>query len=414
MAVEVVMPKLGMAMKEGTVSVWNKKAGDSVSKGEIIATINSEKIEMDIECPADGTLLQITVPEGQGVPPGTVICYIGNPNEQVADTSKAVSSSSAQEVAATAVAEPEVKPQEQSSVAISAKRDVKISPIARKMAEAAGLNIETIEGTGPQGRITKEDVEKAIAANSSAPAASKAEATAPVNNNVEQVERVPVTGMRKVIASRMHESLQNSAQLTLTMKADVTELLALQKQLSEVSQKRFDTKLTVTDFVARAVVLSLQQHKLMNSAYIDDQIHIFDAVHLGMAVALEKGLVVPVIRNAERCSLVDLSKNIKSLATRARQGQVTGDELKGSTFTITNLGAYGVEHFTPVLNTPEAGILGVGATQDTAVFVGEEVQKRSLLPLSLTFDHRVLDGAPAAEFLRTVKQYLEEPATMLI
>jgi pyruvate dehydrogenase E2 component (dihydrolipoamide acetyltransferase) len=413
MAVEVVMPKLGMAMNEGTVSIWNKQVGDSVKKGEPIASISSEKIEMDLEAPADGTILEIVVPEGQGVPPGTVICYIGDANEKITKAETNIETAKS-EVAATAT---EVKePQPSTSVKKAGKDRIKISPVARKMAEAANLDISIIQGTGPGGRITKVDVQKAIANSSAVESQAQKEKTPveTITNDVEKTQKLPVTGMRKVIAERMHDSLQSSAQLTLNMKVDVTELIALQKQLTETAQTRYETKLTVTDFVARAVVLSLQQHKEMNSAYIENQIHIFEHIHLGMAVALEKGLVVPVIRHAENKSLIQLAKNIKSLAQKARQGQLSNEEMKGSTFTISNLGAYGVEHFTPILNPPEAGILGVGATYDTPVFKGEELQRRTILPLSLTFDHRVLDGAPAAAFLRTVKQFLEEPFTMLL
>ena len=294
-------------------------------------------------------------------------------------------------------------------------REIKISPVARKIAEAAGLNLEMITGTGPHGRITKEDVEQALA-KLSAPVEERE--MKPSGNikveSPEDVEKLPLIGMRKVIATRMFESLQTSAQLTLNLKADVTDLLLLQKQMGPTLEKREEVKLSITDFIARAVILSLQQHKQMNSAYIDNQIHIYGQIHLGIAVALEKGLVVPVVRRAENCTLVELSKNIKSLAKRARNGLLDVDEMKGSTFTITNLGGYGIEHFTPVLNLPEAGILGVGAVQDTPVFIGDEIGRRSLLPLSLTFDHRVLDGAPAAEFLQTVKRYLEVPVTMLL
>ncbi|WP_078410187.1 dihydrolipoamide acetyltransferase family protein [Priestia abyssalis] len=409
MAVEIVMPKLGMAMKEGTVSIWNKQVGDPVVKGELIASINSEKIEMEIESPAEGTLLDIIVPEGQGVPPGTVICYIGDAGEQITRVEQNLETAKT-EVAAAAT----ITKQPQSSAGKASNGRLKISPVARKMAEAAGLDLNTIQGTGPGGRITKEDVQQAIDGGCSIEPPKQNEMVNSLADSVEQAQKLPVTGMRKVIAERMQESLQSSAQLTLTMKVDVTDLMALQKQIGETVQARYETKLTVTDFVARAVVLSLGQHKEMNSAYIDDQIHIFDHVHLGMAVALEKGLVVPVIRHAQNDSLVQLAKNMKTLAERARNGQLGSDEMKGSTFTISNLGAYGVEHFTPILNSPEAGILGVGAAYDTPLYKGEELQRRTILPLSLTFDHRVLDGAPAAAFLRTIKRYLEEPFMMLV
>jgi pyruvate dehydrogenase E2 component (dihydrolipoamide acetyltransferase) len=409
MAAEVVMPKLGMAMKEGIVSIWNKKVGDAVKQGEVIANINSEKIEMEVESPQEGILLEIVVPEGQPVPYGTVICYVGGAGEKVNHGTHVQSAfQGREEVAAVAEALPIQTPTLKSS-----KREIKISPVARKMAETAGIDIELIKGTGPQGRITKEDIEQAIQ-NPAIPVEEKGTASGNVQTGTQQdVEQLPMVGMRKIIAERMLESLQTSAQLTLNLKADVTDLLLLQKQMVPTLEKREEVKLTMTDFIARAVILSLQQHKLMNSAFIDNQICIYEQIHLGIAVALERGLVVPVVRDAANCSIIELSKNIKSLAKRARENLLDADEMKGSTFTITNLGAYGIEHFTPVLNMPETGILGVGATQDTPVYIGDVIQRRSLLPLSLTFDHRVLDGAPAASFLQTVKRYLEEPVTML-
>ncbi|MCY7694431.1 2-oxo acid dehydrogenase subunit E2 [Bacillus altitudinis] len=376
MAVEVVMPKLGMSMKEGTVSVWNKEVGETVNKGESIASINSEKIEMEIESPAEGTILDIKVPEGEGVPPGTVICYIGEGNEQVERKKEK---------------EIQSKPK---------KERKKISPVARKMANSANLDIDTLVGTGPGGRITKEDVLRAL----------------PERKEKKQNETVqqPINMMRKTIASRMMESLQTSAQLTITMKADVTKLTNLQQQLNETAIARYETKLTITDFVAKAAILSLLEHPAMNSQYHNGVVETFENVHLGIATALDNGLAVPVIQHAERLTLIELAKGIKLYGKKAREGKLLHDEIKGSTFTITNLGAYGVEHFTPILNPPEAGILGVGTMYDTPVYREDELCKGTILPLSLTFDHRVLDGAPASAFLSTVKAHLEEPISILL
>ncbi|MFL0451681.1 MULTISPECIES: 2-oxo acid dehydrogenase subunit E2 [Bacillus] len=376
MAVEVVMPKLGMSMKEGTVSVWNKEVGETVNKGESIASINSEKIEMEIESPAEGTILDIKVPEGEGVPPGTVICYIGERNEQVGEKKDRDIQS---------------KPK---------KERKKISPVARKMANSANLDIDTLVGTGPGGRITKEDVLRAL----------------PERKEKKQNETVqqPINMMRKTIASRMMESLQTSAQLTITMKADVTKLTNLQQQLNETAIARYETKLTITDFVAKAAILSLLEHPAMNSQYHNGVVETFENVHLGIAAALDNGLAVPVIQHAERLTLIELAKGIKLYGKKAREGKLLHDEIKGSTFTITNLGAYGVEHFTPILNPPEAGILGVGTMYDTPVYREDELCKGTILPLSLTFDHRVLDGAPASAFLSTVKAHLEEPISILL
>ncbi|MEH7804304.1 MULTISPECIES: dihydrolipoamide acetyltransferase family protein [Bacillus] len=378
MAVEVVMPKLGMSMKEGTVSVWNKEVGESVNKGESIASINSEKIEMEIESPAEGTILDIKVSEGEGVPPGTVICYIGEGNEQVEGK--------------------DLQPKPK-------KERKKISPVARKMANSANLDIDTLVGTGPGGRITKEDVLHALPERKEKKQEEKKQ---------NETEHQPINMMRKTIASRMMESLQTSAQLTITMKADVTKLTNLQQQLNETAIARYDTKLTITDFVAKAAILSLLEHPAMNSQYHNGVVETFENVHLGIAAALDNGLAVPVIRHAERLTLIELAKSIKLYGQKAREGKLLHDEIQGSTFTLTNLGAYGVEHFTPILNPPEAGILGVGTMYDTPVYREDELCKGTILPLSLTFDHRLLDGAPASAFLSTVKAHLEEPISILL
>ncbi|MDH5842426.1 dihydrolipoamide acetyltransferase family protein [Bacillus velezensis] len=397
MAVKVVMPKLGMAMKKGEVSVWNKKVGDPVEKGESIASINSEKIEMEIEAPESGTLLHIKVKEGEGVPPGTPICYIGENGEEVREKE-----APAPENAGKPQSEPEHIPAPKAVQ--KRKHRVKISPVARKMAEKAGLKVETLNGTGPGGRIVKADVIKAM----------KTESEPQSSVQTAQPEGKPASAMRKVIADRMHKSLQNSAQLTLTMKADITELVKWQQQLADSAKKRSDVKLTVTHFVSRAAVLALKQHPELNSSYQEERIITYPYVHLGMAVSLENGLVVPVIRDAEKLSFLELADHISTSARRAREGNASGDDLHGSTFSITNLGGYGIEHFTPILNPPEAGILGVGASYETPAFKGDELVKSTMLPLSLTFDHRVCDGAPAADFLKTVKALLEEPAGLIL
>lgn len=408
MAVEIVMPKLGMAMKEGVVSVWNKEVGDPVGMGEPIASVNSEKIEIDVESPAEGTVLKITVPEGEGVPPGTVIAYIGDPSEEIIPSVESipVEASEKAEIPTAVAADP---------VTINkfSNRRVRISPVARKMAEAANLDLSNVQGTGPGGRITKEDVQEAIRnkplSNSSRKAAESTKAM-----KDDGTSALPVSGMRKVIAARMFDSLQNSAQLTITMKVDITDLKLFQKQTVETLQKAYENKLSLTDFIARAAVLSLQQHPQMNSAYIDETIQVYQHIHLGMAVALEKGLVVPVIRDANNCTLIELSRKIKTLAQKARQAQMASEEMQGSTFTITSLGMYDVEFFTPILNPPETAILGVGKASDTPIYSGEQLVRRTILPLSLTFDHRVVDGAPASAFMQTLKKYLEEPITLLL
>jgi pyruvate dehydrogenase E2 component (dihydrolipoamide acetyltransferase) len=422
-AANVIMPKLGMGMKEGTVVEWKKAVGDTVNKGDIVVVISSEKIEMEVEAPADGVLLNIAVPAGDVVPIGTALGQIGQPGEKIEESKAEMLSAVPANDNRT---ESKVKLEREQVKAVPAaergKNSVKISPVARKMASAAGLDIEEVIGTGPNGRITKEDVEKAIEHKKKSEAAPAQQVVSlethrqSVGASGKEAHTIPIAGMRKVIAQRMHESLQNSAQLTITMRVDVTDLLALKKQAAAdiESGQEAAGKLTVTDFIARAVVCALAKHPQMNSAYTENGIETYNHVHLGIAVALEKGLVVPVIRNAERMSVLELSHAISDLSRRARENRLSSEEMSGSTFTITNLGSYSVEVFTPILNPPEAGILGVGKAHDMPVYIGELLHRRSILPLSLTFDHRVLDGAPAAQFLQTVKEYLEHPYRMLL
>ncbi|QSB48028.1 dihydrolipoamide acetyltransferase family protein [Parageobacillus toebii] len=425
MAVEIFMPKLGMSMKEGTVVEWLKKKGDKVKKGESVVVISSDKIETDIEAPQDGVLLEILVEQDETVEVGKVIGYIGQEGEEAGDQSnEAPQETPQQAMQEVAVSVGTIEPK--AILRQTSRHMLRVSPAARKLAREAGIDLSNIKGSGPKGRITKADVEKAIQLKQASlqPVSEKqmieetgqitiAE-TSQITTEQKGVTVKPVTGMRKVIATRMFASLQQTAQLTIHMKADVTELLELQKKLREELQDEPDIKLTITDFIARATVLALCAHKQMNSLYQNGNIHTYDSVHLGIAVALENGLVVPVIPYAEKLSLKEISKKIKELSVRAREGKLSSEEMKGSTFTITSLGAYGVEFFTPVLNPPEVGILGVGTVTDTPVFVGDAIQKRKILPLSLTFDHQVIDGAPASQFLTTIKNYLEKPYKMLL
>lgn len=417
MAVEIIMPKLGMSMEEGTVVEWLKKKGDRVKKGESVVVISSDKIEKDIEAPQDGVLLEIIVQQDETAEVGKVIGYIGQEGEILKEAS--------QEAVATVMKE-EIE-------AISANM-LRVSPAARKLAHEAGIDLRHISGSGPKGRITRADVEKAIQSRqASLQLESEKQKSTQINSAIRGINRErqtfiqtsgiaieqkdvtvkPITGIRKVIATRMFTSLQQTAQLTIHMKADVTQLIELQEKLRNELHDESNIKFTITDFIARAAILSLRTHKQMNSLYQDGHIYTYGSIHLGIAVALENGLVVPVIRYAEKLSLKEISQKIKELSTKAREGALSSEEMTGSTFTITSLGAYGVEFFTPVLNPPEIGILGVGTATDVPVFVEDTVQKRKNLPLSLTFDHQVIDGAPASQFLGMIKHYLENPYQLL-
>jgi pyruvate dehydrogenase E2 component (dihydrolipoamide acetyltransferase) len=410
MPVEIFMPKLGMSMEEGTIVEWLKKKGDPVKKGESVVVISSDKIEKDIEAPQDGVLLEILAEQDETVAVGEVIGYIGQEIELEREQSTTTTKQANLE-AATSVET--MKPME------AIRRKPRVSPAARKLALELGVDLTSISGSGPNGRITREDITKAVQAKRSESELQLKRQTEIATMEQKPIHQTgvtvkPITGMRKVIATRMFTSLQQTAQLSIHMRADVTELLEVQKKVRAEFVDEHDVKLTITDFVARATILALLTHKQMNSIYQDEHIHTYDSVHLGIAVALENGLMVPVISHAEKLSIKEISKKIKDLSLRAKEGNLESEEMKGSTFTITSLGSYGVEFFTPVLNPPEVGILGVGTITDTPVFVGDIVQRRSLLPLSLTFDHRVIDGAPASKFLSTIKDYLEKPYKMLV
>ncbi|WP_347551814.1 dihydrolipoamide acetyltransferase family protein [Pseudalkalibacillus hwajinpoensis] len=401
MSLELIMPKLGMSMEEGTLVEWVKEKGAPVKKGETVAVISSDKIEKDIESPGDGYLIEMTAELNDVVPVGKPIGYIGEESEQVIQQSS--ESSEVREETATSV---EVL--DRPEPIVSKKRNkIRISPAAKKLANKVGLNVEELNGTGPNGRVTRADVEKAIQKKD--PVTPKQTEDIPEEKKSRAVK---VTGMRKVIADRMYDSLQNSAQLTITMKADVTNLMEIRKQAK--SQLDEGHRLSVTDFIAKAAVQALCDHPQMNSCFVNDEIQLYEKIHLGVAVALKKGLMVPVIRNANTMALGELSKEIKSVGKLAKEGQLDNDQLIGSTFTITSLGNYGVEFFTPVLNPPESGILGVGKAEEVPEFEGENVVKRTKIPLSLTFDHRVIDGAPAAQFLSDVRRLLEAPFRLLI
>lgn len=414
MPTEIIMPKLGMSMEEGTIVEWVKKKGESVTKGETVVVISSEKIEKDIEAPDDGILLEISAEQDETVEVGKAIGFIGQIGETI---DMGETSPGAQETASAVESIPKI---ERKLPDLHVKP--RISPAARKLARASGIDVKDITGTGPQGRVTRSDIERAIKIRDSKERNKEEDNQAIKNIDQERQETWkngvtihPVAGMRKVIAKRMFDSLKESAQLTIQMRADVTELLDLQKKMRASMQEAGErVKLTVTDFVARAAILALQKHERMNSLYKDNRIYTYEGVHLGIAVAIDGGLVVPVVMNAEELPIGRLSEKIRQLSEKARSQTLSRDEMEGSTFTITTLGAFGVEFFTPVLNPPEVGILGVGTITTAPAYVGQELKPCHSLPLSLTFDHRAIDGAPASEFLSTIKMYLENPYRMVV
>ena len=372
MAVQIVMPKLGMAMTEGEVVKWLKEDGAQVAKDEPVVQVMSKKITYEVKAPQAGVLRQAVLPK-QKVPVGAVIGYITAPGEEVPVTPAAPAAAAGS----------------------TAQAEVLATPMAKRLAREHGIDLREVRGTGPGGRIQESDVLAYLEQRRQAPAAPEAPPAARV---------IPFTGMRRAIAERMTESLQTMAQVTITTEADVTGLVEF------VDRLKTRADISYTAVLVKAVAAALKQHPILNSTLVGDEIRLLDEINIGVGVALDEGLIVPVIRNADRLSLAEIDRELKRLAAAARAGTLTVDEVTGSTFTISNLGMYGVDAFTPIINPPEVAILGVGRiTEKPAVYRGQ-VAVRSLMTLSLTFDHRVVDGAPAAAFLQTLAGMLAQPA----
>ncbi|MDG1002313.1 MAG: 2-oxo acid dehydrogenase subunit E2 [Pseudomonadales bacterium] len=453
---EIYLVKVGMTMTEGMVSEWFIADGAEVKKGEMLYALETEKVNLDVDAEADGTVKHL-VEAGVTLEPGDVVGYIFAQGESIPDvlpgaTSQPEVVESAEPVAVESAAPMAVE-------AVVSEGFVKASPAAKRLAKELDVNYLALQGTGPGGRIVEADVQSAasgqtasqqpavaaIQSQSSAnikasPLArriaeqraidlSQVRGTGPggriVQSDVENLgasiaqasgpaagDMVPVKGMRKTIAQRMHQSLQESAQLTMDMAAVMDDAVKLREQL--IREWDGAARPTFTDLVIKAAAKALQKHPLMNSQFGGTGIQLLNEIHVGIAVALPEGLVVPVVRHADQLSLKEIAIESARLATSARNGTLGLDDYAGGTFTISALGMFGVDSFTPIINQPQSGILGVNRILDGVAWEGETPIRQKQMNLSLTWDHRVLDGAPAAEFLQTVVEYLSEPYRLLV
>lgn len=420
MATEIKMPQLGLTMEEGTVERWLKSVGDEIKAGEPILEITTDKLTNEVEAETDGILLKIVADEGTDVPVQGILGYIGQAGESIDAAGAPETSVPAAAPAAAPVPEaPVIVP----AVTETGKK-VRISPLARKIAVQKGIDYTVLKGTGPGGRIIKRDVlaaENAPAAAKKAPeapsseAAPKAQASGsmfPVKNlelmDGDTTEKL--SGMRKVVAQRMYTSAVEIPAVTQTVKADVTKLMALRQRLKEDGRH-----FAVNDWILKAVAKALKKHPEMLVSLDGETIIHRAHINLGMAVALDSGLIVPVIRDADTLGLEALSEKARDLANRARSNQLGADEYKGSTFTVSNLGMFGVESFSPIINQPDAAILGVCCTEDELVMEDDgTITKHQVMRISLTFDHRLVDGAVAAKFEMTIRDLLENPMDILL
>ena len=417
MADEVKLPRLGQGMESGTIVKWLKAEGDQVEKGEPLYELDTDKVTQEVEAEASGVLLKIAIAEGEA-DVGTTIAVIGEQGEDVsavkAGTAQPVADAAQEEGSPGPAREPErgreataaeqVAEARQPAQGNGAGARIKASPLARRIARERGIELGSLKGTGPEGRVVAEDVERAAA--SPAPA-TPTTTLAPTG----EVERVPLTSLRRTIARRLTEAWQAPA-FQIAMSADMTRTQSLHTLLAEQT-KEGEPRPTVTDILTKACADALMRHRAVNALWAEDAIELHPSANVGIAVAIEAGLVVPVIHQAERLTIAELAAARADIVARARANQLRQDDLDGGTFTISNLGMFGVEQFVAVLNPPQAAILAVGAIERKAVPTEAGFEARPLMTLTLTCDHRSLDGATAADFLRTVKAFLEEPGLML-
>lgn len=462
MAVEVIMPKAGSEMEEGEIVQWFKNEGDHVEAGEVLLEIVTDKVNMEVEADASGTLLKILAQAGDVVPVVKTIAWIGEPGEAIPGAGEAGEVAPAETIVEkkvdyTPVKEVEVvdysgiratpaarayarkkgidlsKVQGTGSKGRIHKDDVleyklnskvKISPLAARIAQMEGINAESIVGTGPNGKIVKADVLSVLHGAQKAEAAPKAEVApkaakapkAPNENQWGVVETVPMSPMRKVISKRMSESYFSAPTFVVNVEVDMTELLALRKKVVDAIIEETGKKATVTDFISLAVIKSLMKHPYVNASLSSDEkeMYLHHYVNLSIAVGMDSGLVVPVIKGADKMSLKELVVASKEITTKALAGKLKPDEMADSTFTISNLGMYGVKSFVPIINQPNIAILGVSATVQKPVVLNGEITVRPIMTLTLTADHRVVDGLEGAKFMKTLKEAIENPLSLLI
>jgi len=463
MAYEVILPKLGETLEEGTILEWYKKEGDAVKRGEPLFQVESYKAAQDVEASRSGTLLKILHGAGSNLPVLTVLALIGEPGEDIssyvpggapaaAQPAEAKAAAPAEPMAAAAEATPAApgrlfaSPRARKRAAEEGvelqwvtgtgpegrieERDVlswlasqpKATPLARKLAAEAGLDLRTIAGV--EGRIEAADVERALAAPSQMAAKPQPAVTVqppaaaqPAAAPVAPAAAVPLTGLRGIIARRMAGSHLTTAPVTLTMEADATTLVAVREELKAALAQELGFNIGYNDLLVKVAAKALREFPYMNARLVEEggkaEIRQLPEVHVGVAVDAERGLLVPVIRNADARTLREVAVELRALVQRAREGKSLADDLLGGTFTITNLGMYEVDAFTPIINQPEAAILGVGRIAQRPAVVDGQLAIRSMMWLSLTFDHRLVDGAPAARFMQRIKQLVEKPMLLL-
>jgi pyruvate dehydrogenase E2 component (dihydrolipoyllysine-residue acetyltransferase) len=427
---EIIMPKMGDAMTEGKVVRWYKKAGDAVKKGEPLLEIETDKVNLDLEAEQDGTLGDVAAEAGKMVEVGGVLATILGAGEKAQPKKQETAAPTAEEAPARRAIDkkdsikkstgdyaeaidmkaPRVDRTSTASNASLATGDNgrrRSSPLARKMAREMGVSMESVQGSGPGGRIVANDIK-----NFKPAAAAPQKAKAPSLPPVQQLEtkEIPLTAMRRTIAKRLAESTGPIPHFYLTAEYDVTNLLSLREQINEIE----GIKTSVNDFIVRAAALALRHHPNVNASWGDEAITQHGEIHIGIAVSTPEGLITPVVRNADSKSVTDISNEVRALADKAKNRKLTPNDYQGSTFTISNLGAWGIDQFTAIINPPNVAILAIGAASAQPVVIDRQVVIRDRMKVTMSCDHRVVDGALGAEYLRTLRSYIEQPVRLVL
>ena len=400
---QITMPKLSDTMLEGTLIKWHKKVGDKVTVGDVIADVETDKATMEMEAFDDGTIIEIIVPEGGVVKVGQPLANLEGGKKSVVKSSAPAALAS---IAPTANLPASTKPQ---TATLPNGSHIKASPLAKKIALERGVSLLGVQGTGPGGRVVAADVPTASITHTAAPAAPRIEV--PFS---DADTKTPLSGMRRTIAERLLASKTQIPHFYLTIEIDAAPLAKLRKELNAAAETSGSAKVTVNDFILLAAARAAKQHPRVNSAFAGDSIVEYGSVNLSVAIAVEDGLITPVIRDAQSLSLRAISAAVKDLAVRARSKKIKPEEYQGGTLTISNLGAYGIDSFYAIINPPQAAILAVGAiVKKPVVNAQDQIVAGQRMTISLSGDHRVVDGAAGAEFLATMRKSLESPTSLL-
>lgn len=414
MAEVIRMPKMSDTMTEGVIVSWLKQVGDDIKSGDILAEVETDKATMELENYVKGTLLHIGIPAGGSVPVDALIAIVGQKGEDISALLAGASTVAAP--AAASVAE-EVKAEQVSSAPVETVQAtnnndgrVKASPLAKNIAKEKGIDLSMVQGSGDNGRIIKKDIENFTPASKPASAPAASAVSLPQIVAQESFEEVNLSQMRKVIARRLSESKHTAPHFYLTMSINMDKAIAARKQMNEFT----DVKISMNDIIIKAVALSLRKNPNVNTSWLGDKIRYNHHIHIGVAVAIEDGLIVPVVKFADNKSIAHISAEVKQLADKAKNKKLQPNEFEGNTFTISNLGMFGIDEFTAIINPPDACILAIGAAKEAVIVENGQMKVGNVMKVTLSCDHRVVDGAVGSSFLQTLKDLLENPVKMLV